>query len=92
MDSIQELLDVDQTEAFRNPVPVELKPGQVVFHHALTVHGSFENRTDRSRKAVVVNMIGDGVESKSSEPLLKGIPPISPGKPLEGQFFPLLLG
>lgn len=90
MNSIQELLDAEQMEAFRNPVPVELKAGQVVFHHALTVHGSFENRTDRSRKAVVVNLIGDGVASKSNEPLLKGVPPINPGTPLKGQFFPLL--
>jgi hypothetical protein len=54
------------------------------------IHGSYENRTDRPRRAVVVNAFRDGVRSGSDEPLLAGVPPIPAGHPMSGQFFPLL--
>lgn len=90
MQAIQSVLSEEQWEQFRNPVPVQLKAGECVFHHPLTVHGSFENRTDRPRRAVVVNMVLDGVCSESEQPLLEGVPAIAPGTPLGGRFFPLL--
>jgi hypothetical protein len=60
------------------------------FHHPLMVHGSFENRTERPRRAAVINAFRDGVRSASNEPLLQGVPPILAGEKLRGQFFPLL--
>ena len=92
MDSIRDVLTEDQATAFDSPVPVELRAGQVVFHHPLTVHGSFENRTSQSRRATVVNMIADGVTSKSNDPLLSGVPVIPKGHKIDGRFFPLLSG
>jgi ectoine hydroxylase-related dioxygenase (phytanoyl-CoA dioxygenase family) len=61
-----------------------------VFHHPLTIHGSFENSTPNPRRAVVINTILDGVRSDSDKPLLDGVPVVPPGEPLGGQFFPLL--
>lgn len=90
MQAIRTVLSEEQWERFNNPVPVQLKAGQCVFHHPLTVHGSFENRTPDPRRAVVVNMVQDGVCSQSDQPLLDGVPVIPPGQPLSGQFFPLL--
>ena len=90
MTAIREVLDAEQWEQFNNPVAVELKAGECVFHHPLTVHGSFENRTERPRRALVLNVIKDGVRSDSTEPLLDGVDPITPGEPLNGKFFPLL--
>ena len=90
MAAIREALDDEQWEQFQNPVPVELKAGQCVFHHPLMIHGSFENRTEGPRRALVINVIRDGVCSDSDEPLLQGIPATSKGSPLSGQFFPLL--
>lgn len=90
MDSIREVLDDEQWEQFQNPVPAILEPGQAVFHHPLTIHGSYENTTDRPRRAVVLNTVRDGVQSNSPEPLLSGVPPIAPGTDLGGVFFPLL--
>jgi hypothetical protein len=90
MQAIRAVLSDEQWERFSNPVPVQLKAGQCVFHHPLTVHGSFENRTPHPRRAVVVNMVRDGVCSQSDQPLLDGVPVIPPGQPLNGQFFPLL--
>jgi ectoine hydroxylase-related dioxygenase (phytanoyl-CoA dioxygenase family) len=90
MTAIQQVLSDEQWEQFQHPVPVELKAGHCVFHHPLTVHGSFENRTSRPRRAVVLNVVRDSVISDSDEPLLQGIPPIPKGEPLAGQFFPLL--
>lgn len=89
MDEILTVLSEEQRAAFR-PVPVELKRGQCSFHHALTVHGSYENSTDRQRRAAVINVFRDGVKSDSDDELLTGVPPIPKGSPMGGQFFPLL--
>ena len=90
MAAIREVLSDEQWRQFQNPVAIELKRGECSFHHPLMVHGSFENRTERPRRATVVNVIRDGVRSASDEPLLAGVPPVPNGQPLDGQFFPLL--
>ncbi len=89
MDAIQTVLSDEQKEQFR-PVPALLKRGEASFHHPLTVHGSRENRSDRPRRATVVNVFRNGVRSVSDEPLLTGVPAIPAGQTMGGQFFPLL--
>lgn len=89
MDTIQGILSEAQKKQF-NPIAIELKKGECSFHHPLMVHGSFENRTDRPRRAAVINVVRDGVISNSDRPLLEGLPPIPSGEKLGGQFFPLL--
>ncbi len=54
------------------------------------IHGSFANKTDRPRRATVINVFRDGVCSATDETLLAGVPVIPHGKKMEGQFFPLL--
>jgi ectoine hydroxylase-related dioxygenase (phytanoyl-CoA dioxygenase family) len=90
MHAIKNVLNAEQWKQFNNHVPVELKAGECVFHHPLTIHGSFENRTPNPRRAVVINAVLDGVRSESDEPLLAGIPVIPSGQALGGQFFPML--
>ena len=90
MDAIQNVLNAGQWQQFNRHVPVELKAGECVFHHPLTIHGSFENRTPNPRRAVVIDVVLDGVRSESDEPLLAGIPVIPSGQALGGQFFPML--
>lgn len=89
MDEIQTVLTGEQRAAFR-PVPVEVARGECSFHHPLLVHGSYENRSDRARRATLVNVFRDGVRSDSGEELLEGVPPIPKGVPMGGRFFPLL--
>lgn len=89
MDEILTVLTDDQKRQFR-PVAIELKAGEATFHHPLMVHGSYENRTDRPRRAAVINVFRDGVKSASDAELLKGVPPIASGRKMEGRFFPLL--
>ena len=89
MEAIQTVLSDDQRRQFK-PVAVELQRGECAFHHPLMVHGSFENKTDRQRRATVINAFRDGVRSGSDDVLLDGVPPIARGKKMEGQFFPLL--
>jgi len=89
MDSIQTVLTDEQKANFK-PVAIELKKGEASFHHPLMVHGSFENNTDRPRRAAVINVFLDGVKSDSDQPLLEGVPAIAKGEKIEGQFFPLL--
>jgi ectoine hydroxylase-related dioxygenase (phytanoyl-CoA dioxygenase family) len=90
MDAIREVLTPEQFAIFQNPVPVELKAGEASFHHPLTIHGSFENSTDRPRRATVINAFKDGTHSASDQPLMKGIPVSPPGEPVRGTYFPLL--
>ena len=89
MDTILTLLNEQQRREFK-PKAIELKKGECSFHHPLMVHGSFENRTNRPRRAAVINVVRDGVKSFSDQPLLEGVPPIPVGEKLGGQFFPLL--
>ena len=89
MDTIKRALTEAQITEFK-PVAIELRKGESSFHHPLMVHGSFENRTDRPRRAAVINVFRDGVYSASDEPLLKGVPGIPKNRKIEGQFFPLL--
>ena len=89
MNAIQSVLTPEQKDQFK-PVPIELKAGECSFHHPLMVHGSFENRSKRPRRGAVINVFRDGVCSASNDALLAGVPPISVGERIAGQFFPLL--
>ncbi|MBI3465220.1 MAG: phytanoyl-CoA dioxygenase family protein [Planctomycetes bacterium] len=89
MDAINDVLTPEQREQFR-PTPIELKQGQCSFHHPLMIHGSQANRTDGPRRAAVINVFRDGVESATNETLLEGVPVIPAGEKMGGQFFPLL--
>jgi len=89
MDAIQSVLSDKQKAEFK-PVAIELKKGEASFHHPLMVHGSFENRVERPRRAAVINVFADGVVSTSDQPPLEGVPSIPAGKKMDGQFFPLL--
>jgi ectoine hydroxylase-related dioxygenase (phytanoyl-CoA dioxygenase family) len=89
MDAIQSVLTTKQKQEFK-PVAIELKSREASFHHPLMVHGSFANQSDRARRAAVINIFRDGVESASDKPLLAGVPAIARGQKIQGRFFPLL--
>jgi hypothetical protein len=89
MNMIWDALTSEQKREFK-PVPIELKRGESSFHHPLMVHGSYENRTDNPRRAVVINVFRDGVFSVSDDPPNRGVPRIPKGQKMSGQFFPLL--
>lgn len=91
MDAIRAVLSAEQLEAF-NPEPCEMPAGCASFHHPLTLHGSYANRSPRPRRAIVLNVVRDGVRSDQDEPLLAGVDPVPKGEPLGGRFFPLLSG
>jgi ectoine hydroxylase-related dioxygenase (phytanoyl-CoA dioxygenase family) len=90
MNAVQTVLTPEQRAKFK-PVAIELKQGEAAFHHPLMIHGSYENWTDRQRRATVINAFRDGIISNTNTPLLKGVPVIGKGRQVEGQFFPLLL-
>ena len=89
MEAIQTVLNDEQRAAFK-PVAIELKAGECSFHHPLMVHGSYRNTTERPRRATVINVFRDGVESASNDELLAGVPPVPKGEKMGGQFFPIL--
>ncbi len=90
LEGIRGFLTEDQKKQFDNPQYAEVKAGEAIFHHSLTLHGSGENKSDRPRRAFVINAFADGVMSDSDEPLLEGVTAVKKGNKMEGQFFPLL--
>ena len=90
MNGLEKFLTSEQKDQFQNKVFIEMKRGYGTFHHPLLVHGSYENKSDRSRRAFVLNVFADGTVSDSDEPLLQGVPSIPKGTKMEGRFFPLL--
>ena len=89
MNGLMEFLNDEQKAAFK-PISIELKKGYATFHHPLLVHGSYENKSERSRRAFVLNAFADGTESDIDDDFLDGIPFVKKGEKMEGQFFPLL--
>ncbi len=87
---IKDFLNDEQKKQFDDPRFAEVKAGEAIFHHSLTLHGSGENKSDKPRRAFVINAFADGVTSDSNEPLLEGVPVVPKGNKMEGQFFPLL--
>lgn len=90
MDSLRDLLNDGQRQQYEKRVAAEMPAGYGTFHHPKMVHGSYENRSDRPRRAFVLNVFADGTRSNTDEELLTGVPPIRKGQKMEGQFFPLL--
>ncbi len=89
MNGLMKYLTKEQKSEFE-PVAIELKKGFATFHHPLLVHGSYENKSEISRRAFVLNVFADGTISNTDDELLTGVPPISKGNKMEGKFFPLI--
>jgi len=89
MNGLMKYLTEEQKAEFE-PVAIELKKGFATFHHPLLVHGSYENKSEISRRAFVLNVFADGTISNTDDELLTGVPPISKGNKMEGKFFPLI--
>lgn len=90
MESLKELLTAKQQEEYNKKVAIEMPKGYGAFHHPLMVHGSYENNSNISRRAMVLNVFADGTMSNSDDEMLPGIPITKSGQKMEGQFYPLL--
>ncbi|XP_050415070.2 phytanoyl-CoA dioxygenase domain-containing protein 1 [Patella vulgata] len=88
MESIQTILTEEEKAAFK-PICGNLKKGEASFHHPLAVHGSYGNRSQRPRRAAVLNYFADGVKSNTNEELLKGSK-IPKGQKMEGDLYPIV--
>jgi ectoine hydroxylase-related dioxygenase (phytanoyl-CoA dioxygenase family) len=89
MEGLMNYLNDEQKAAF-NPVPIEMKKGYGTFHHPLMIHGSYENKSNISRRAFVLNVFAENTISDTDEALLEGVPVIRKGEKMSGKFFPIL--
>ena len=95
MDAIRESLEPSQVADFDNKVPVEMKMGEASFHHPLLMHGSYENHSDRRRRATLINVFADGVVSSRDDdgtnaPGADNYPRVPKGEEMGGQYYPRL--
>ncbi len=92
MEGLLESLEPAQRAEFNSSVPAVLRAGQASIHHSHTVHGSFGNRSDRPRRALVLNYLAaDTRVADGSQPLLAGVPLLPEGAVVEGPDFPVVL-
>ena len=87
-------------EAIRSSLPaglpwrpqlVPVRAGQATIHHSHVLHGSDSNRSDRWRRACVLNYMAAHVRvAGGSEPLLKGVPRLPQGALVDGPDFPIV--
>jgi len=54
LDNVEKMFDTRGQTVTR--LPVELKKGQVSFHHCFTIHGSSANRSTQARRSLAVHM------------------------------------
>lgn len=90
LQGIREFFTDEQAKMLDNASYAEVKAGEAIFHHSLTLHGSGANKSAKPRRAFVINAFKDGVVSDTDEVLLEGVPVIPRGEKMQGQFFPLL--
>lgn len=90
MESLEKFLSQEQRAEYAKKITIEMPKGYGTFHHPLMVHGSYENKSNIARRAMVLNVFADGTRSNSDDELLVGVPRILKGKKLEGQFYPVL--
>ena len=50
------------------PVSYNLKPGDATFHHALTIHYTGKNQTEKTRKGMTIIYFADGVRFDGNSP------------------------
>jgi len=89
MDSAFARLPQPMRENFQ-PVSIPVPAGGCLFHHCLTVHASFGNRTERPRRAIAISYMHPDTISKGCHPCVPGGQVIPEGERLEGPLFPLL--
>lgn len=94
MEAVKQVLDDDQKAVFEKKVANELKKGYASFHHPLTMHGSYANFSERSRRAVVINAMGHKTLGNTAgyERLdaLAAFPAMKQDQVLDSRFFPVL--
>jgi ectoine hydroxylase-related dioxygenase (phytanoyl-CoA dioxygenase family) len=91
MEAFRDHLPVALRDEFR-PVPVTLRAGEASFHHPLTVHGSYENRSLAPRRAAVLNYMAPDTRSADGRlPLLAGTRVVPRGEVIDGPHFPIVL-
>ncbi|MCZ7645580.1 MAG: phytanoyl-CoA dioxygenase family protein [Planctomycetota bacterium] len=90
MEAIKQVLSPEQRAAFK-PTPIQLKAGECSFHHPLTLHGSYANRSERPRRSFVLNFMKPDTKSASDKPLMPGAAVVPPGQVVQGDDFPLVL-
>merc|ERR1712137_1238831 len=72
------------------PRSLYLKAGHAAFHHSLTVHGSWGNKSTKPHRALVLNYFAHGTRSYMDGVLMKGLPAVKKGQVLEGNFHPVV--
>lgn len=92
------LPDIDNNRDDFDIVSWELAPGDVVFHHCLTLHGAPANqRSDRRRRGLAVRFIGPDIRfdlfDGIAEPMRRYFDDLAPhlrrGDALDGPVFPI---
>jgi phytanoyl-CoA hydroxylase len=92
-DSLAPLSDERRDHARAAETTLELEPGDVSFHHCLTVHGSAVNRSARPRKTLVIRLVDSTcrlVPARLPDPALAARFPVDDSGHLAATAFPVV--
>ncbi|PCJ60518.1 MAG: phytanoyl-CoA dioxygenase family protein [Planctomycetota bacterium] len=90
IDALKEYIPQKHLESFK-PEPIELKAGYCSFHNDHMIHGSYQNNSDKPRRAIVLNFMGAGTTcNDDTKPIMPGFPKIPVGQVIEGDIFPIV--
>jgi ectoine hydroxylase-related dioxygenase (phytanoyl-CoA dioxygenase family) len=88
------LLKMTEVQLNRDPgpaQPLELMPGDVAFHHCLTLHGSYNNATESRRMNYVIQYAPEQARYNASKVRFwQKDPDLTDGDPLQGPRHPIL--
>ena len=83
--------DYDEPVGEARVISFDTEPGDVVVHHARTIHGAYANASaTRRRRAISVRYAGDGTEFSpvAGAPSKPHHADLTPGAPLDDPHFP----
>ncbi len=83
--------DIEADEGAYDLIHFDVKPGDIIAHHVLTVHGAGGNMTSRQRRAISFQYCGDDVrywERPGAAPRAYTIDPLNNGDRLYSRDFP----
>lgn len=73
------------------PGPVEVPAGGCVFHHCLTIHGSYGNRTPHARRAIAFAYMHPETRSTFARSIFPNGPTFAAGEIIAGPLFPVIV-
>eukprot|EP00758_Cryptobia_borreli_P001015 Tbor_TRINITY_DN1867_c0_g1::TRINITY_DN1867_c0_g1_i2::g.23007::m.23007 len=92
MNTIWDIVDDDEREILMDmpPATLDMKRGEALFIHPLTLYATHGNRTLDNSRFILIHFFGKDATTKGAGPLLPHTTNFSPNQPIRGPYFPVV--